>query len=185
MLTHWNKLFNTDCTVVDIGCHTVYPIFRVGSSSLMLAADKTYVNSHIAKCKHIDILIRDPRDRFVSGVKEYCRQNNLNVEETCELVEQGKLVDRHFAPQYLWLLHLYKFYKGAVTLKPFSHVKKITNMHEGKGRPGWHLECSAMSKKVSVALLKSFVEVDYQLMDHCGKTIQLSDLIKEYRHVLS
>ena len=175
MLTQWNKLLNTDCTVVDIGPHTVYPIFRVGSTSLMIAANKTYVNSHIAKCKHIDVIIRDPSDRFVSGINEYCRQNNLNVEETWKLVDQNRLIDRHFAPQYMWLLHLYKFYKGAVTLKPFSHIKKITNMHKKKDK----------GKKVSVAPLKSFVEVDYQLMDHYNETIQLGELIKRYRHALS
>ena len=120
-------------------------------------------------------MIRDPGDRFVSGINEYCRQNNLNVEETWKLVDQNRLIDRHFAPQYMWLLHLYKFYKGAVTLKPFSHIKKITNIHKKKDK----------GKKVSVALLKSFVEVDYQLMDHCDKTIQLGDLIKEHINVLS
>jgi hypothetical protein len=141
----------------------------------MASADNTYTNKQIAKCKHIDILIRDPGERFVSGLNQYSRDNNLEVEETWDLVEQGRLVDRHFAPQYMWLFHLYKFYKGDVTLKPFSHIKKITNMHEKKDK----------RKKVSVALLKSFVEVDYQLMDHCGKTIQLGDLIKEHRHALS
>ena len=175
MLYNWNKLLNTDCVVVDIGPHTVYPIFKVGSSSLLVAADKRHTNEQIAKCKHIDILIRDPGERFVSGLNQYSRDNNLEVEETWDLVEQGRLVNRHFAPQYMWLFHLYKFYKGDVTLKPFSHIKKITNMHEKKDK----------RKKVSVALLKSFVEVDYQLMDHCGKTIQLGDLIKEHRHALS
>ena len=175
MLTQWNKLLNTDCTVVDIGPHTVYPIFRVGHTSLMASANNTYTNKQIAECKHIDILIRDPGERFVSGLNQYSRDNNLEVEETWDLVEQGRLVDRHFAPQYMWLLHLYKFYKGAVTLKPFSHIKKITNMHEKKDK----------RKKVSVALLKTFVEVDYKLMEHYNETTQLGDLIKEHRHALS
>ena len=175
MLTQWNKLLNTDCTVVDIGPHTVYPIFRVGHTSLMASANNTYTNKQIAECKHIDILIRDPGERFVSGLNQYSRDNNLEVEETWDLVEQGRLVDRHFAPQYMWLFHLYKFYKGAVTLKPFSHIKKITNMHEKKDK----------RKKVSVALLKTFVEVDYKLMEHYNETTQLGDLIKEHRHALS
>ena len=174
MLTHWNKLLNTDCTVVDIGPHTVYPIFRVGSSSLMLAANKTYVNSHIAECKHIDILFRDPGDRFVSGINEYCRQNNLNVEETWKLVEQGKLVDRHFAPQYLWLLHLYKFYKGTVTILPFDHIKQITSVHKKKG-----------DINEPVPLLKSFLKVDHAIIEHYNETFELGKLIERYRNVLS
>ena len=175
MLSGWNKLLNTDCVVVDIGPHTVYPIFRVGHTSLMASANNTYTNKQIAECKHIDILIRDPGERFVSGLNQYSRDNNLEVEETWDLVEQGRLVNRHFAPQYMWLFHLYKFYKGAVTLKPFSHIKKITNMHEKKDK----------RKKVSVALLKTFVEVDYKLMEHYNETTQLGDLIKEHRHALS
>ena len=174
MLTHWNKLLNTDCTVVDIGPHTVYPIFRVGSTSLMLAANKTYVNSHIAECKHIDVMIRDPGDRFVSGINEYCRQNKLNVEETWKIVEQGELVDRHFAPQYLWLLHLYKFYKGTVTILPFDHIKQITSVHKGKG-----------DINEPVPLLKSFLNVDHAIIEHYNETFELGKLIERYRNVLS
>ena len=174
MLTQWNKLLNTDCTVVDIGPHTVYPIFRVGSTSLMNAADKTYVNSHIAECKHIDVMIRDPGDRFVSGINEYSRQNNLNIEETWKLVEQGKLVDRHFAPQYMWLLHLYKFYKGTVTILPFDHIKQITSVHERK---------DDINKPVP--LLKSFLNMDHAIVEHYNETFELGRLIERYRNVLS
>jgi hypothetical protein len=110
-------------------------------------ADKKYVNYQISKCRHIDVLLRDPGERFVSGLNEYCRNSNTNVSEAWHLTEQGKLIDRHFAPQYLWLLHLSKFYKGPVTLKPFSDIKKITNAHEKKSK----------GKKVSVPLLKTFV----------------------------
>jgi len=140
----------------------------------MNAADKTYVNSHIAECKHIDVMIRDPSDRFVSGVNEYCRQNNLNVEETWKLVEQGKLVDRHFSPQYLWLLHLYKFYKGTVTILPFDHIKQITSVHERKG----HIN-------EPVPLLKSFLNVDHAIIEHYNETFELGKLIERYRNVLS
>jgi hypothetical protein len=159
---------------MDIGTHTVYPIFRVGFTSLSTVCERKYVNEQIAKCQHIDVMIRNPGDRFVSGINEYCRQNNLDVEETWKLVEQGKLVDRHFAPQYLWLLHLYKFYKGAVTILPFKHIKKITSVHKRKG-----------DKARPVTPLKSFVEVDYALTEHYYETFELGELIKRYRNVLS
>ena len=175
MLTHWDKLLNTDCTVVNVGEHTVYPIFRNGYSSLMSVANRTYVNEKIADCKHIDILIRDPGDRFISGLNEYCNRNTLDVKQTWQLVEQDKLVDRHFAPQYMWLFHLYKFYKGTVTLKPFSFIKKITKTHINKYR----------TEKVPVALLKSFVDVDYELIKNYNDSMELGELIKRYRNVLS
>ena len=178
MLKHWEKLLNTDCTVVGIGQHTVYPIFKVGSSSLFAVADKTYTNREIRACDHIDIMIRDPGDRFVSGINEYSRQNNLDVEQTWGLAEQGKLVDRHFAPQFVWLFHLYKFYKGTVTLRPFSYIKKITNTHMKTYN-------ARKEKNVAVSLLKSFVEVDYALAEHYNETFELGRLVKEHKNVLS
>tara|TARA_R110000868_G_scaffold171851_2_gene407648 strand:- start:307 stop:831 length:525 start_codon:yes stop_codon:yes gene_type:complete len=174
MLTHWNKLLNTDCTVVDIGPHTVYPIFRVGFTTLSSVCERKYVNKQIAECKHIDVMIRDPGDRFVSGINEYSRQNNLDVKETWKLVEQDKLVDRHFAPQYMWLLHLYKFYKGTVTILPFDHIKQITSVHERK---------DDINKPVP--LLKSFLNVDYAIVEHYNETFELGRLIERYRNVLS
>ena len=174
MLTHWNKLFNTDCTVVDIGRHTVYPIFRVGYTSLIADADQTYTNEQISKCEHIDILIRDPRDRFVSGVNEYCRHNNRDVKETRKLIQQGKLVDRHFAPQYLWLLHLYKFYKGTVTLEPFEYIREITQQHR-----------RANESHQQVEPIDLFVNVDLDLMNDLHETVLLGDLIRKHKNVLS
>jgi len=175
MLKHWNKLLNTDCVVIEVGEHTIYPIFKVGSSTLMSIANKSYRNGEISRCSHIDIFLRDPGDRFVTGLNEYCRQNNLDVENTWQLVKEGKLIDRHFAPQYIWLFHLYKFYKGTVTLKPFRHIKKITKVHKNKN----------IRNKVSVALLKRFVEVDYQLIESVGRTVDLEDIVRRFKNVLS
>ena len=176
MLTHWNKLFNTNCKVIEVGGRTVYPIFKVGLTSLMADATTIYTNKQISKCRHIDILFRDPGERFVSGVNQYCKENSLDVEDTWELIEQGTLVDRHFVPQYVWLLHLHRFYKGTVTLLPFKDIKKITKIHKRYSN----------KRKTPVALLKSFVEVDYELIEnHLNKPILLEKLIRKYKNVLS
>ena len=174
MLTHWNNLLNTDCIVVDVGPHTIYPIFKNGSSSLMSVADKTYVNKQITECNNIDIIIRDPETRFVAGLNEYCQQNNLDIEDTWELVYEGKLINRHFAPQWLWLLHLYKFYKGTVVLKSFKSLTKYCSVRKNKS-----------VKKIDVALINNFVEIDYKLMDHINETTDLETLIRKYKNVLS
>ena len=175
MLTHWNKLLNTDCTVIDIGPHTIYPIFKNGSSSLMSIADKTYTNKQIANCNNINILLRDPEERFVSGINEYCKQNNLDVKDTWELVYDDKIINRHFAPQWLWLFHLYKFYRGKVILKPFETINDYCKVHKNKEE-----------KQTDVALIKQFVEVDYELIEnHLNEPILLEKLIKKYKNVLS
>lgn len=174
MLRHWNKLLNTDCIVIDVGPHTVYPIFRVGQTSLMSVHDTKYINMEIQKCCHIDIMIREPEERFVSGVNEYCRQQNLDVNETWKLINEGKVHDRHIMPQYIWLMHLYRFYKGFVTLRPFSYISKITGAHLHKS-----------IDKIDVPVCEPFVEVDRHLTKHYNETVNISHLIKRYRNVLS
>ncbi len=174
MLTHWNKLFNTDCIVVDVGPHTIYPIFRVGQSTLMSVCDKKYTNLEIHHCSHIDILIREPQERFVSGVNEYCVQHNLDVKETWKNIAEGKIIDRHFAPQYFWLMNLYRYYKGFVTIRPLKHLQNITDVHLHKSK-----------SKVDIPVLDSFVDVDRHLTKYYNQTINIGYLIKRYRNVLS
>jgi len=174
MLTYWNKLLNTDCIVVEVGPHTVYPIFRVGQTSLMAVCDKKYVNTEIAECKHIDVMIRDPEVRFVSGVNEYCVQQNLDVKETWELINKGQVHDRHFTPQYVWLVHLYRFYKGDITIRPFDYISNITQVHLHKSR-----------SSVDVPVCEPYVKADRHLTKYYNQTVALQELITRYKNVLS
>lgn len=174
MLRNWNNLINTECIVVDINGILVYPIFRNGSTSLFRACNSRYINHEISDCKNIQILIRNPDDRFVSGINIYSEQNNLSVEETWCKAQQGILVDRHFCPQYIWLLNLYKFYKGTVTLRKFEHIKKLTSIHWKKSKT-----------KKKVPILGKFVDIDHKLMGLIDKPINLKNIIEKYKHVLS
>ena len=119
-------------------------------------------------------MIREPEERFVSGVNEYCRQNKLNVESTWKLINDGKVHDRHFTPQYVWLLHLYKFYKSFVTIRPFKHISNVTDVHLHKSE-----------SKIEVPVCEQFVAVDRPLTKYYNETVNIGYLIKRYRHALS
>ena len=122
MFQNLNYILTTDCNVIDTKNHTIYPIFRTGWTSLTSEAIKTYTNEEISVCKNINVLIRDPKDRFISGLNYYCQYKKLDLKETWTLVKNGKLIDRHFVPQFVWLMHLYKFYRGTITIKPFESI---------------------------------------------------------------
>jgi hypothetical protein len=175
MFKNLNYILTTDCNVIDTKNHTIYPIFRTGWTSLTSEAIKTYTNEEISVCKNINVLIRDPKDRFISGLNYYCQYKKLDLKETWTLVKNGKLIDRHFVPQFVWLMHLYKFYRGTITIKPFESIGEFTNIHKKKDK----------TKKNYVELLKSFIEIDYKLMKHYNETIKLGDIIKKYKNVLS
>ena len=175
MLKHWATLLNTDCQVFQVGEHTVYPIFKNGYSSLNKDKDKVYLNDEIAQCSNITVLLRDPEARFVSGVNEYCNITKMKIEEAYPLIKQGHIVDRHFAPQYIWLMHLYKFYKGNVVLKPFAHIQNITDKHL----------ITIGDNKTDVETIEDFVSVDRQLLKQVDQTHDLGELISKYKHALS
>ena len=140
----------------------------------MSVCDRKYINNEIDFCNHVDIMIREPEERFVSGVNEYCRQNNLDVEGTWNEINQGRIHDRHFTPQYVWLLHLYKFYKGFVTIRPFKHISNITDVHLHKS-----------VSKIEVPVIESFVAVDRHPTNYYNQTVNIGYLIKRYKHALS
>lgn len=174
MFNQYNKLLNTDCVVLHVANKNVYPIFRVGSTSLESACDHRYVNEEIHACSKIEIMIREPEERFISGVNEYCFHNNKDVLQTYSLIEEGKLHDRHFTPQYMWLLHLYKYYKGFITLRPFSYITNYTNIHKAQ----------SMSN-ITIPVCEPFVAVDRHLTKYYNQTVNIGYLIKRYRNVLS
>ena len=175
MLTHWNKLLNTNCKVYELGENFVYPIMRNGSTSLRSVVGRKYTNEEIHKCKDIVVFLRDPADRFVSGLNEYCRQNNVDLTQTWKSVKQGKFIDRHFSPQWIWLLHLSKFHKGKVSLKLVKDLITYckVRLHQSK------------NNDTDVTLLDDFVRADQELMKHVGQTIDLKTLVRKCKNVLS
>lgn len=172
MLKHWQSLLNTDCRVVVKDGRTLYPIFKNGSTSLFLDADRVLTNHEIV-ADDVTVFIRDPRVRFVQGVNQYCVFNHLDVHETYQKIKTGDLTDRHFAPQWMWLLHLYKYHKGTVTLKEMRHMADFTKVHHDKNR----------FDTVEVEPLSEYVYPDMPLLSHINNTIPLKEIIED--HVLS
>jgi hypothetical protein len=148
---------------------------RNGSTSLRSVVGRKYTNEEIHKCKDIVVFLRDPADRFVSGLNEYCRQNNVDLTQTWKSVKQGKFIDRHFSPQWIWLLHLSKFHKGKVSLKLVKDLITYckVRLHQSK------------NNDTDVTLLDDFVRTDQELMKHVGQTIDLKTLVRKCKNVLS
>tara|TARA_B100000965_G_scaffold401655_1_gene425986 strand:- start:278 stop:805 length:528 start_codon:yes stop_codon:yes gene_type:complete len=175
MFKDWSKLLATDCKVIGIKDKYVYPIFRNASTSLFRSQESVLVNEQIGLCEDIEIFIRDPMARFVSGLNEYSRSHKLEIMEAWQRVQDETLIDRHFAPQCMWLLHLYKYHRGTVTLRPFDSVKKFTNIHT-KMFPG---------QKTMVPTIPRLVDVDYKLVELIGTQVKLSSIVEEFKNVLS
>ena len=86
--------------------------------------------------------------------------------------ENCKLINKHFAPQYVWLMHLQKFHKGTVTLYPFKDIKKFTKKHTHK----W--STLSATEKEPVAQIEEFVDKDFLLLKYLNKTLTIKELLK-------
>lgn len=167
MLKHLYKLLDADCRVVMLGGLAIYPIFKVGSTSLFYDADSVLVNEQI-RTNDIVVFIREPRQRFIKGVNQYCKYNGLDVQHTHDKIRTGEVTDRHFAPQLIWLLHLYKYHKGTVTLRHFNQLGEYTDLHEMKDQ----------FVTTPVEPIDEYVSPDLPLLDHIGNTVPLGELLE-------
>jgi hypothetical protein len=175
MLNHWNKLLNTDCKVYELGDNFVYPIMRNGSTSLTEVVGREYTNHEINECQNILVFLRDPADRFISGINQYCRLRKADLGQVYRLVEQGRLIDRHFSPQWIWLLHLSKYYKGMISLLSFEEIGSYCTKHLNK----------LDDKITNIQPLSNFIKSDEELMKHVGKTVDIKFLMRKCKDALS
>ena len=206
MLTHWTNLFKSDCKVVRIGKDYVYPISKCGSTTLFVNADQILVNEELQNLSTIKIILREPEERFIAGVNKYCDDNNVAIDDVVKQIKKERVADEHFVPQWIWLFHLYKFYKGNVSILPMSQLDKYVKRN-------WQMDVNfkfsrlrknfpeawkeAVGKRVGYArninenkkpvpIIKKFVSNDKQIIKKfIHKKVKLKNIIKNYHHVLS
>jgi hypothetical protein len=172
MLKHWNKILNTDCEIIRMGQDWIYPIFKNGWNGFRLAKEESRFNEHISEVEMINIYIRNPVARFSSGVNKYAQLHGMEPDMVVQQIESEGLTNRHWMPQWYWLLHLSKYYKKDVKILPMSAIP--------------HARTKETPNKKQIRVLEDYVSVDLYLMDRwMNSTVNLIQLIKESRHVLS
>ena len=198
MLTHWTNLIKTDCKVVRIGEDYIYPIFKCGSTTLFVNADHILVNEELQNLPIIKVILRDPEERFIAGVNKYCDDNNVAIDNVVKQIKKDRVADEHFVPQWVWLFHLYRFYKGNVSILPMSQLDTYIKQKHNKNLKNFPKEWKeAVGKRVGharnmneikkpVPIINEFVSNDKEIIKNfMNKEIDLKTIIKDYRHVLS
>lgn len=189
MFKNWTNLFTIDCRVIEFNNETsVYPIFKNGQSSLFEHARKKKFkilkNEEILKIKNIKIFLRDPEERFVSGVHTVIELEKVkDVGVFLKNVENFKTYNRHFIPQFYWLIHLSKYYKGDVEILP---VKKLYRLIANRNSPNIKKINRSRKKEILSIDNKKYVTVDHLLIQkYMGQKVNLQDIIKELKNAVS
>jgi hypothetical protein len=195
MFKNWIKLIRADCEVIKFSENlNIYPIFKNGRSSLTGYASHTdrpiLKNKEISNLTDITIYIRDPLKRFVSGVHTFFYLNQLKLNDTnLKKIDSFEIVDRHFAPQWFWLLHLHKFYKGNIILKNIKEAYDLVPWRDGpwtKNPIPWIRLTKQQEEQIKILDYKKFTDIDYKIInERMNEKIQLSKIIKEIKDAVS
>ena len=93
------------------------------------------VNQQIQKLTNIDVIVRDPQDRLISGINTFIQhtvRDNPDLDPpTVKWFALNYLcLNRHYASQFSWLLNLARYLNPVTTLNflPISAVGDITGL---------------------------------------------------------
>ena len=192
MFKNLTDILTADCEVVkfsDEQCF--YPIFKNGRSSLTAYAKKNNFqllkNKEILNLKKITVFLRPPKERFVSGVYTFFYfTNNQSIDEnTLKKIENFDVINRHFVPQYIWLSHLYKYFKGIVEFRSVKELYELIPNRDGPwtGNPRpWRAITQKDKDKILSIKHKKYIEVDNKIIKkYMNQSIELKTLIKEFK----
>ena len=189
-LMYWSKLLNTTCEAIRVEPYgfVAYPIYKNGRTSLWeYATDnncKTFINEELKTLDHIIVYLRNPLERFISGVHTYLEFENLGSQEDTILkqIEEMTVCDRHFVPQFIWLIHLSKYFKGTVRI---DSVSELYQAIPNRGSPSIPEITNKRKQKIKKINSKNYTDIDEKIIEkYMCKSIKLETLIKEFYNVL-
>ena len=138
MLSRLDDIIYPDrCEVIEIEAlqRYIYPIFKNGSSSLLEHARqqnyKILINEQIERAPIIDVILRDPLLRYISGVQKFVhdvkKENpTLDVDTILYFAENYLFLNRHYAPQLSWLINLSRYTDAKLRLHNMDALSTFT-----------------------------------------------------------
>ena len=194
MLSHLDRiLFPDRCEVIEIipSQRYVYVIFKNGHSSFLSYRLKNncriLINQQIQKINNIDIIIRNPQDRLISGINTFVqhtlRDNPQLDSSTVEWFSQNYLhLDRHYYLQFSWLLNLARYLDTDTKLNFLSmaDIGAITGFDE---KPfGVTAASDELIKQIT--LIKNnemYQRVDMVIFECIGQSLTFDELLKHIK----
>jgi hypothetical protein len=186
-------IFPDSCEVIEIvpSQHYVYPIFKNGSSSLHKTQELTgwnsFFNNEITQITcPITVYLRDPRDRFISGVNtfiQHCHRDfdNLDTNTILHFVKNYLFLNRHYAPQFFWLINLARYSTAPLVLQNFVSINQIVDMNSRAGIRPPTPDLLDRLKDFPWQKFELYFFMDQLLMDRIGQTITFQQLVTEIK----
>jgi hypothetical protein len=179
-----NIIFPDRCDILEIvpSQRYVYPIYKNGSSSLYNSGFRLVEHNELPNIPVVDIYVRNPYDRFVTGVNSFLQHNtNLDRRTLLYFVTNYLFLNRHFCPQFYWLVNLQRFTNAKIRINPIESLTDITSLKFNQRKNLLLDEYFSTSEK-----LHFYLSIDKVLTeDLVGKTVPFKLIVEtiKYRYL--
>lgn len=187
------ELFPDRCEVVSLPLHNqwIYLIQKNGNSSLKHQQKRdnlaVFTNNEIRALDHVDVYIRNPRDRYVSGVNTYLQHlqrdhPELDLSTAFWFAKRYKFLNTHYLPQFHWLANLARYLRSDAKIR-FRNFKDFGTITDFESRA----EVAPPGKDFVTELLKEnhgielWLYLDQILLDLAGQEFSWSELLDHYQ----
>lgn len=186
------ELFPELCEVVEMPLHNqwIYLIQKNGSSSLRIQQSRdnlaVFTNNEISALDYVDVYIRNPRARYVSGVNTYLQHlqrdhPELDYSTAFWFARRYKFLNTHYLPQFHWVANLsgYMHCDAKIRFRNFKEFNNITNLNFN--------ESARVPAKFVDTLFKDDTNIelwlflDQILLDLAGQEMTWSQLLDYYQ----
>ena len=169
------KLFPTHIQVVELyDGRNVYLIHKNGSTTLNSIKKRSLHTSEISQLEIIDIFVRDPYQRFLSGVMTYAKKIDVTVTELSKIINDVHFINNHFSPQLFWVINLQRFTKATIRINNLVTLTDITTTNKNKQLEYNELDIHFKHN----SNLKYYLELDYVLFEnYMNQTVTFVDIL--------
>jgi hypothetical protein len=185
-------IFPDSCEVIKVTSQQyVYPIFKNGSSSIrntQILKNWQSIKDHDIGLitEPITVYLRDPRERFVSGVNTFLQFNlretsTLDTDTVLHFVKQYLFLNRHYAPQFYWLINLARYSQTPLNLQSIDAINQIVDMNDHAGIDPPSNDFIARIKNFPWQQLELYFFLDQILIDQIGKSMTFAQIIKHIK----
>ena len=175
-----NIIFPDRCDVLEIvpSQRYVYPIYKNGSSSLYNSGFRLMDHNELRNITVVDIYVRNPYDRFVTGVNTFLQHNaDLDQSTVIHFVNDYLFLNRHFCPQFHWLVNLQRFTDAKIRINPITALSDITALRVNQS------EDPLLDEALSTEKLHFYLSIDKVLTeDLLGKTVPFKLIVQTIKH---
>ena len=106
----------------------VYPIHKNASSTMAKIALRDVPYYQHADIKVIEVYLRDPFERYVSGVQTYLNHRpELDRETALKFIEEFLFLNSHFSLQFHWIVNLARHCDAWMCFKHINELRDTTS----------------------------------------------------------